>query len=115
MGILEGASPSLRHNEELLKCIQELQEKRLEVAKQVKSEEAERHQLQQDLTVLTNRLSHIDASLHRKIAVREEYDKVIKETEGAYEQIVQSSQTLLTILKKECSNINRKQQVAQVA
>jgi hypothetical protein len=50
-----------------------------------------------------------------QIAVREEYDKVIKETEGAYEQIVQSSQTLLTILKKECSNINRKQQVAQVA
>ena len=50
-----------------------------------------------------------------QIAVREEYDKVIMETEGAYDQIVQSSQTLLTILKKECSNINRKQQVAQVA
>lgn len=48
-------------------------------------------------------------------AVRDEYDKVIRETEGAYEQIVQSSQTLLTILKKECSNINRKQHVAQVA
>ncbi len=49
-------------------------------------------------------------------AARMEYDKVIRETEGAYEQIMQSSQTLLSILKKECSNIDRKQQqVAQVA
>lgn len=58
--------PSLKHIE-LCAGIQELQEKRLEVAKQVKSEEAERHQLQQDLAVLTNRLSHIDASLRRKV------------------------------------------------
>ncbi|EIE21425.1 deflagellation inducible protein [Coccomyxa subellipsoidea C-169] len=115
MGILEGQGSLPNHNVELLKCIQELQAKRLEVSKQISSEEAERQKLQQDLAVLTSRLSHIDASLLRKTAVRDEYDKVIRETEGAYEQIVQSSQTLLTILKKECSNINRKQQVAQVA
>ncbi|CAL8469660.1 g9201 [Coccomyxa elongata] len=114
MGIREGASPN--HNVELLKCIQDLQDKRQEVAKQISVEEAERQQLQQDLTILTKRLAQVDASLQRKTAVRMEYDKVIRETEGAYEQILQSSQTLLSILKKECSNIDRKQQqVALVA
>lgn len=154
-----------------------MQEKRQEVANQIGVEEAERQQLQQDLTILTKRLAQVDASLQRKVritlpsykscnkseagageisrssygcpssqrtaaqevyifrigmngqvsaptkqvilsqtAVRMEYDKVIRETEGAYEQILQSSQTLLSILKKECSNIDRKQQqVALVA
>lgn len=46
--------------------IQELQEKRLDVAQQIKEEEGERLKLQQDLAILTERLSHIHASLQRK-------------------------------------------------
>ena len=41
-------------------------------------------------------------------AVRGEYDKVISETEGAYLKIMESSQTLLTVLKRESINIEKK-------
>ncbi|KAF5826455.1 hypothetical protein DUNSADRAFT_3036 [Dunaliella salina] len=41
---------------------------------------------------------------------RQEYDKVIGETEGAYMKILESSQTLLTVLKREAMNIQRKRQ-----
>lgn len=48
-------------------------------------------------------------------AARAEVDRVIQEIESAYEKILQSSQTLLTIAKKECSSLSSKQQVAQPA
>lgn len=41
---------------------------------------------------------------------RSELDKVIGETEAAYLKICESSQTLLTVLKREAANIERKRQ-----
>lgn len=40
--------------------------------------------------------------------VRSDYDKVISETEGAYQKIMESSQTLLSVLKRESANIEKK-------
>ena len=58
-------------------------------------------QIQNDLAVLTKRLSHLNDSIARKVASRSEYDKTIAETEAAYLKILESSQTLLTVLKRE--------------
>ena len=41
-----------------------------------------------------------------------EYDKVIQETEAAYLKILESSQTLLTVLKREAVNISKKKQAS---
>ena len=41
-------------------------------------------QIQNDLAVLTKRLSHLNDSIARKTASRNEYDKTIQETESAY-------------------------------
>ncbi len=41
-----------------------------------------------------------------------EYDKVIQETEAAYLKILESSQTLLTVLKREAVNIQKKKQAS---
>ncbi|DBA72484.1 hypothetical protein WJX82_011135 [Trebouxia sp. C0006] len=100
------------HNNELVKCIEDLREKREEVQKQIRDEEGEKAKLQQDLQVLTKRLAHINDGLARKMATRTEYDKVIQETEGAYHKILESSQTLLTVLKRESVSIQKKRQTS---
>jgi hypothetical protein len=45
-----------------------------------------------------------------QIDTKNEYDKVIVETEAAYLKILESSQTLLTVLKRESVNIQKKRQ-----
>ena len=47
--------------------IEDLREKREEVQKQIRDEEAEKSKLQQDLQVLTKRLAHINDALARKV------------------------------------------------
>ena len=54
----------------------------------------------------------INESLAKKMASRNEYDKVIQETEGAYVKILESSQTLLTVLKRETVNMTRRKQAS---
>ena len=67
-------------------------------------------QIQNDLAVLTKRLSHLNDSISRKVASRNEYDKTISETEAAYLKILESSQTLLSVLKRETVTLTKKQQ-----
>jgi Sjoegren syndrome nuclear autoantigen 1 len=40
---------------------------------------------------------------------RNEFDKIIMETEAAYSKIVESSHTLLTVLKRESASIQKRQ------
>ena len=47
-----------------------------------------------------------------KVDTKAEYDKVIGETEAAYLKILESSQTLLTVLKRESVNIQKKRSAA---
>jgi Sjoegren syndrome nuclear autoantigen 1 len=46
----------------------------------------------------------------RQVASRNEYDKTISETEAAYLKILESSQTLLTVLKRETITLTKKGQ-----
>ena len=64
--------------------------------------------IQNDLRILTERLARINDNLARKITSRNEYDKTIQETEAAYLKILESSQTLLTVLKRESMGLERK-------
>ncbi|XP_031564258.1 Sjoegren syndrome nuclear autoantigen 1 homolog isoform X2 [Actinia tenebrosa] len=89
------------YNNELVKCIEDLCTKRDELQKQILSEEEEKTKIQNDIRILTERLAKINESLARKIASRNEYDKTIAETEAAYMKILESSQTLLHVLKNE--------------
>ena len=51
-------------------------------------------------------------SLNLQNETKVEYDKVIQETEAAYLKILESSQTLLTVLKREAVNISKKKQAS---
>ena len=74
------------------------------------AQEEEKNKIQNDLRILTERLARINDNLARKITSRNEYDKTIQETEAAYMKILESSQTLLHVLKRETVNLTKKKQ-----
>eukprot|EP01112_Ceratiomyxa_fruticulosa_P019723 TRINITY_DN651_c0_g1_i10.p1 TRINITY_DN651_c0_g1~~TRINITY_DN651_c0_g1_i10.p1 ORF type:complete len:112 (+),score=20.70 TRINITY_DN651_c0_g1_i10:248-583(+) len=96
------------YNNELVKCLEDLREKREEVHRQILKEEDERDKIQNDIRILNERLSRIEASLSKKLAARTEYDRTIRETETSYMKILESSQILLHILKQESVNLVKK-------
>jgi len=100
------------YNSELVSCIEDLREKREELNRSIAADEEEKAKIQNDLRILTERLSKLNDSLARKIASRTEYDKTITETEGAYAKILESSQTLLHVLKRESVNLTKKKQAS---
>ncbi|XP_068104762.1 microtubule nucleation factor SSNA1 [Hyperolius riggenbachi] len=95
------------YNNELVKCIEDLCSKRDELNRQIQHEEDEKNKLQNDIRILTEKLSKVNESLARKMASRNEFDKTIAETQAAYMKILESSQTLLNVLKREAGNLSK--------
>lgn len=96
------------YNNELVKCINDLCQKRDDLHKQILQEEEEKQKLQNDIRILTERLAKVNESLSKKMASRNEFDKTIAETESAYMKILESSQTLLNVLKRESHTLKDK-------
>ena len=67
--------------------IEDLREKREAVNTAILKEEEEKAKIQKDLSILTDRLSKINEALARRVMARNEYDKTIQETEGAYAKV----------------------------
>ncbi|XP_029920504.1 microtubule nucleation factor SSNA1 [Myripristis murdjan] len=95
------------YNNELVKCIEELCSKREELNRQIQQEEQEKARLQHDIAVLTEKLSRVNESLAQRLTARDTFDRTIAETEAAYMKILESSQTLLSVLKKEAGNLSK--------
>lgn len=96
------------YNNELVKCIEDLCSKRDELHRSILQEEEEKQKLQNDIRVLTERMAKVNESLAKKMASRNEFDKTIAETESAYMKILESSQTLLNVLKRESQSLKEK-------
>ncbi|EEA05557.1 uncharacterized protein CMU_025640 [Cryptosporidium muris RN66] len=96
----------LNYNTELMKCLEDLKEKRDEIKRQVQREEEDKAKIQREMNVLNERLKKVHESLQRKTIARAEYDKTIQEIENAYTKILESSQTLLHVLKRESVNLS---------
>ncbi|XP_051893267.1 Sjoegren syndrome nuclear autoantigen 1 [Pristis pectinata] len=95
------------YNNELVKCIEDLCTKREELNQHILQEEEQKNKLQNDIRILTEKLAKVNESLARKMATRNEFDRTIAETEAAYMKILESSQTLLTVLKREAGTLNQ--------
>ncbi len=67
--------------------IEDLCMKRDELQRQIMTEEEEKHKLQNDMRVLSERLAKVNESLAKKISARNEFDKTIAETEAAYMKV----------------------------
>lgn len=106
---MAGQGASLQnYNNELVKCIEDLRDRRETINREILNDEAAKAKIQQDLAILTKRLAEINEDLARKITTRSEYDRTIQETEAAYMKILESSQTLLAVLKRETNNLGKK-------
>ncbi|ETO36898.1 13 KDA deflagellation-inducible protein [Reticulomyxa filosa] len=117
--------------------LQDLREKRDIVHRQILEEEKEKAQVQRELAALTEKLHRLNESIQQKVQGRNDYDKTIQETESAYNkvdhkiyciykcisiintfifyiQILESSQTLLHVLKRETQNLQKKRSNQQI-
>jgi len=96
------AEPTLNgYNQELSKCIDELEQKKKSIQIEIDNEQQKKTDVQGQLRDLTEKLSRINDSLGRKVSARNEYDTTIQETEAAYLKILESSQTLDHVMKRQ--------------
>ena len=85
--------------------IEDLCAKRDELHKSILEEEEEKRKIQNDIRILTERLSKVNESLSKKMASRNEFDRTIAETEGAYMKVISSlrDSRMAVILKTKIS------------
>ena len=65
--------------------------KRDNLQRQIITEEEEKHKLQNDIRVLSEKLAKTNEGLAKKISARNEFDKTIAETEAAYMKVLKNS------------------------
>lgn len=113
------------------KGIEDLKTRRDDLNRQILKEEEEREKLSNEIKLLKERHNRIEVSLASKYASREDFNKTIQETEAAYvkvrarqknkktshsendHQILESSQTLLQLLKRETVTLAKRKQGTQ--
>ncbi|XP_011254324.1 Sjoegren syndrome nuclear autoantigen 1 homolog isoform X2 [Camponotus floridanus] len=95
------------YNQELVKCLEEMKLRRAELQAQIVSQEEEKNNLQREIEKMSCKLTHLNDSLAKRIAVRNEYDRTIADTETAYMKILESSQLLLNMIKKEAVSLDQ--------
>ena len=88
--------------------LETIKENREDVQMEIDAEETEKRQIDETMRQLNARLQEINESLTKKYNTRNEFDKTIAETENAFMKILESSQTLLHVLKKEGASLSKK-------
>jgi uncharacterized membrane-anchored protein YhcB (DUF1043 family) len=63
--------------------------------------EEERGKLQHELRRIQERLNEINEGSAKEVAYRDELDTMIRESEDAFMKILESSQTLLAVVRRE--------------
>jgi sjoegren syndrome nuclear autoantigen 1 len=94
------------YNSELVLALEDLKERQLDLRESIRVEEGEREQLLEELRTIQDRLQRVEHSLTKKRDRLEGYDRTISETEEAFVKILESSQTLLHLLKRERVTLN---------
>ncbi|CAL7943698.1 microtubule nucleation factor SSNA1 isoform X2 [Xylocopa sonorina] len=95
------------YNQELVKCLEEMKLRRTELQAEIESQEEEKNHLQREIEKLSYKLTRLNDCLTKRIAVRNEYDRTIADTETAYVKILESSQLLLNMIKREATNLDQ--------
>ncbi len=96
------------YNNQLVKCIDEMREKMDTVTKKITKLEEEKSKITENITSLTQQLATVEETLIKNMNAKEKYAQTINETEAAYMKILESSQTLLHVLKREQPKIGKK-------
>jgi len=93
------------YNNELVKSLEELCQRRHNLQAAIDAEETEKRQLEAEKQKIEERLQTVNAGLNQKLSTKSEYDRVIGEAEGAYMKILESSQVLLNVVKSKSQDL----------
>ncbi len=96
------------YNSELVKSLEGIRERRENLLIDMKKETEEKNEIIQTIEKYTQELEELNANLMQKEAIKNEYDKVITNTEMAYYKLLEGSQTLLAILKRDEASLQKK-------
>ncbi|XP_011335554.1 Sjoegren syndrome nuclear autoantigen 1 homolog isoform X2 [Ooceraea biroi] len=80
--------------------------RRAEVQAQIDAQEEEKNNLQHEIEKMSCKLTELNDTLAKRIAIRNEYDRTISDTETAFMKILESSQLLLKVIKKEAVSLD---------
>ncbi len=95
------------YNNELVKCLEELCTRRNSLQREINEEEQQKQSLVAKLNEIQAKLLKVDASLKSKLEQRDRFDRTITESEQAYVKILESSQVLLNVVKKESRQLQQ--------
>ena len=74
----------------------------------MKKDNDEKMEITQNMEKLSQELEELNNALQYKEELKKEFDKVIANTEKAYFKLLDGSQTLLAILKRDEASLERK-------
>ena len=74
----------------------------------MKKDNDEKTEIIQNMDKLSQELEELNMSLQYKENLKKEFDKVIANTEKAYFKLLEGSQTLLAILKRDEASLQQK-------
>jgi Sjoegren syndrome nuclear autoantigen 1 len=107
--LLPTPNSNLSHyNNELIKILEDLRERREELNRSLLADEEEKASIAKEISRLTNRLTNINEQIIKKEQAKKQYDETIKQSEEAYIHIRDSSEKLLNVLKKERDTLGKK-------
>jgi Sjoegren syndrome nuclear autoantigen 1 len=67
--------------------LEELKERREILNQQIEREEDDKSRIEKEIAILSDKLNRLNDSLAKKCTAREEFEKAIKECEGAYSKV----------------------------
>ena len=67
--------------------LEDMKMRRLDLQAQIDAEEEEKNNLQREIEKMSYKLTRLNDSLAKRIAVRNEYDRTIADTETAYVKV----------------------------
>lgn len=95
-------------NSELEKSLISIKERSSNVLAEINREEQQKHVLEEQITSIKNELFLINQVLENKYELKNEYEKVLFNSETAFKKILENSKTLLSIIKKDENIIKKK-------
>tara|TARA_B110000977_G_scaffold63674_1_gene86616 strand:- start:2020 stop:2346 length:327 start_codon:yes stop_codon:yes gene_type:complete len=90
-----------KFNEEFIETLNDLKLKKIKLITKIKKEKEELVIIQNELDKYTKKKTSLESSISKKIKQLETVDTTINNTQSAYEKIVETSQILLTVIKKQ--------------
>jgi len=98
------------YNNELVKCLEDLCQRRQRLTKEIEQDTVLLKQVEQEVAKLTAKMNALQTSLNKKIETKGEYDRTIREGEANYMKILETSQALLSMVKKDSNHLQQAEQ-----